>query len=198
MKFSISLGKLAALSLVIPSLQTGAVELNPLQRYGSALDSGSGFVFSNAEAGQRDLGFNWRVQLVAEASRGSDERTYLGQHPLARNGLDRFDREEVRPRGKRYVTIVFANPELPRAKWGYSTDIRAGSIKPRGEWRFTVKASTGQKFITLSWKGHRRQLDVGWLIDLETGAFVETTPGGSYTYPVGEEPREFIFAIYQR
>ena len=197
-RYSISLGSLTSLLLFCLSIEAGAAENDPLHLVSLAFGSGS--VPEQEEGGVSGVerGRPWFVQLIAEASRGSDERTFLGQHPQANDGLDRFDREEERPRGKRYVTIVFSNPSLPRAKWGYSSDVRAGSIKPRGEWHFTVKASARQEFITLTWKGNRNPLQSGWLIDLETGAFVRTEPGGSYTYPAGAEDRRFIFAIYQR
>lgn len=196
--YSISLGSLASLFLVSLSNVAGAAENDPLHPVGLAFGSGSVSEQEKGVVSGVERGRPWYVQLIAEASRGSDERTFLGQHPQANDGLDRFDREEKRPRGKRYVTIVFSNPQFPRAKWGYSSDIRAGSIKPRGEWHFTVKASPRQEFITLTWKGSRNPLLAGWLIDLETGAFVRTQPGSSYTYPAGAEDRSFIFAIYQR
>jgi hypothetical protein len=61
-----------------------------------------------------------------------------------------------------------------------------------------VKASDDVDEVTLSWDGDPAQLNIGWLIDTETGDRVRTAPGQTYTYNNGPEDREFIFAIYQR
>jgi len=140
----------------------------------------------------------WQVRFIAESGALRDAGNVLGQLPTADNKLDEHDLQEIPPFGDEYLSILFTNPGFPPVPWGYTSDFRAPSIKPTGEWPFVVRASEVVDEITLSWEGDPAELNVGWLIDLETGERIRTAPGGSYTFENGAEDREFIFAIYQR
>ena len=141
---------------------------------------------------------SWRVQIIAETERLRDDDNFLGQVPSASDGLDRFDREEARPYSRDYLSVLFNNFRLPKSEWGFSSDYRAVTARPEDQWHFTVKASAGPEIITLRWEGYKRHLDDGWLLDLETGVYINTVPGGRYSYPAGTEDRKFIFAIFRR
>lgn len=140
----------------------------------------------------------WQVRLIAESGARQDAGNVLGQLSTAGDGLDSHDLEELAPFGDSHLSILFTNPAFPLVEWGYTSDFHAPTIKPTGEWPFVVRASDDVGEVTLRWEGDEAQLNVGWLIDLETGERVRTAPGASYTYTDGPEDREFVFAIYQR
>lgn len=149
-------------------------------------------------ADQRFDRAGWKVQIIADAGGLTDDDNYLGQLSAASDGLDDFDIEEARPYRRDYLSVLFANHQLPRAEWGYSSDFRATTFKPTGQWPFVVRSSVGDEYITLSWSGNQRILHSGWLIDLETGSYISTAPGSSYSYRVDKKERQFIFAILTR
>ena len=140
----------------------------------------------------------WQIRLIAESGSKRDAGNVLGQISTAVDGLDSHDLEELPPFGDSHLSILFTNPAFPSANWGYTSDFRARSNKPAGEWPFVVRASDDVDEITLRWEGDPNVLGVGWLTDQETGERIQTTPGQSHTFENGPEDREFVFAIYQR
>lgn len=140
----------------------------------------------------------WQVRLIAESGSRRDAGNVLGNLSTASDGLDAHDLEEPAPFGDSHLSILFSNPDFPQVAWGYTSDFRARTIKPSGEWPFMVKASDDVGEITLRWEGDADLLGVAWLIDQETGERIRTAPGGSYTFQNGAEDKEFVFAIYQR
>jgi hypothetical protein len=141
---------------------------------------------------------DWQVRLVAESGSMEDAGNVLGQLSTADERLDTHDLEELAPFGNTYLSILFTNPRFPAVDWGFTSDFRAPTIKPAGEWPFVVRASDDVDEVTLRWEGDPAQLNVAWLVDMQTGLFVRTEPGGSYTFPTGAQDREFKFVIYQR
>ncbi len=141
---------------------------------------------------------DWQIRLTAESEGKEDAGNLLGQLSTAVDGRDRHDLEELAPFGSSHLSILFTNPAFPNAEWGFTSDFRAPTIKPTGEWSFVVRASDDVGSVTLSWDGAPDLLGVGWLIDLETGDRMRTAPGGSYSYASGGADRAFLFAIYQR
>lgn len=140
----------------------------------------------------------WQIRLIAESGSKQDGGNVLGQLSTAVDGFDMHDLAELEPFGDSYLSIIFTNTRFPGGGWGFTSDLRALSIKPTGEWPFVVKASDDVDEVTLSWDGDPAQLNIGWLIDTETGERIRTTPGETYSYTNGPEDREFVFAIYQR
>lgn len=140
----------------------------------------------------------WKVRLIAQSGSKQDDGNLIGQIKTASDGLDAHDLEELSPLGDSYLSIVFENERFPETDWGFTSDFRAPSIQPTGEWSFVVHASNDVRKITLRWEGDHLILYSGWLIDLETGEWIRPRPGGSYSFRNGPEDRRFIFALYYR
>lgn len=148
-------------------------------------------VEADGQNGQR----GWRIRIIAETDRFRDDDNFLGVLSQASDGLDEFDREEAPPYSRDYLSVVFTNPRLPDVDWGYSSDYRAVSKTTYREWPFTVRASAGVEYVTLTWSGRAGDFRGGWLVDEETDTFIRTMPGGSYSYPRGENDRSFTFIV---
>ena len=80
----------------------------------------------------------WQIRLIAQSGAKQDAGNVLGQLSSAIDGFDMHDLAELEPFGDSHLSILFTNPEFPGGGWGYTSDLRALSIKPRGVWSFVV------------------------------------------------------------
>jgi hypothetical protein len=79
--------------------------------------------------------------------------------------------------------------------WGFTTDFRAPTDPPAGEWPFVVRASNNSVPITLSWEASEYDFTGAWLIDQQNGERISVTATDSYTFqPLGEDS-QFVFVI---
>jgi hypothetical protein len=58
------------------------------------------------------------------------------------------DLVEPEPFGSRFLTVLFTNPKLSGADWGYTSDFRKVKNKPGGAWPFVVRASSHVSTVT--------------------------------------------------
>jgi hypothetical protein len=124
----------------------------------------------------------WYMQLVVESGELSDDGNWLGQAENAVDGLDSRDLEEWSPYSNPYLSIVFTNPLFDEVAWGYTTDYRAPTKNPEGEWPFVVRASSGINEVTLSWNGEKELFAKAWLVDEVSGKTIKIKQGGNYTF----------------
>jgi hypothetical protein len=141
---------------------------------------------------------SWQIRLIAESSGKSDPGNVLGRIATGFDARDAHDLEEIAPFGDSFLSIIFNNPGFEKVAWGFTSDIRSLTKKPSGEWPFVVKASDDVGEVTLRWEGDPTILGVAWLVDQETGEWIRTSPGGSYSYTNGPVDRRFKFAILSR
>ena len=143
----------------------------------------------------KDSGATWYVRLVAEQDSLRDPGNTLGQKPGSIDGRDSRDLEEPAPFGGTYLTILFTNPLLDGVDWGVTTDFRAPTDLPVGEWPFVVKTSSTSAPITLRWVSDDYDFNGGWLLDQQTGMKIAITAGDSYTFQPVQRENNFVFVI---
>ena len=134
---------------------------------------------------------DWFVRLSAESGRYKDKGNAFGQLKDSSNGQDSHDLEEMPPISSTYLTILYDNPEFEPSNWGYSTDLRALTKRPGGEWNMSVRASQDIETVTLKWKGNADILARMTLTNELSGETIEVGQSGSYTFtmpPGGENP----------
>ncbi|MEE8339651.1 MAG: hypothetical protein V3R56_05865 [Xanthomonadales bacterium] len=133
--------------------------------------------------GGKKIKFNgWYVRLIASADGKQSRGNVFGQLSDSTDGLDRHDLGTLAPFGDSYLSVLFTNPLLGEADWGFVSDYRALTKKPAGAWPFVVRASSDVGAVTLSWEGEDRLFKKAWLLDEQTGVISEVKPGGSYTF----------------
>jgi hypothetical protein len=126
----------------------------------------------------------WYMRLTVESGELKDEGNVLGQLADSVDGKDIHDLNEKEPFGGTYLTIVFPHEEWGTDAWGYTSDYRALTRKPRGEWRFAVKASPNVSSAVLSWQADDAILRKARLVDEKTGRRVKMKADGSYTFNI--------------
>jgi hypothetical protein len=124
----------------------------------------------------------WHIRLLARSGNKLDRGNVLGQLPNSVDGVDDNDVEEPVPFSNSYLSLVFENPRFPEVDWGYTSDFRATTHKPRGTWSILVRASSDVDEITLSWEGQDKLFRSARLRDQQTGKLIPVRPGGSYTF----------------
>lgn len=124
----------------------------------------------------------WYVRLIASADGKESQGNVFGQLSDSIDGLDRHDLETLQPFGSSYLGVLFTNPLLGEADWGFVSDYRALTKKPAGAWPFVVRASAEVSAVTLSWEGEDRLFKKAWLLDEQTGEIYAVKRGGSYTF----------------
>lgn len=124
----------------------------------------------------------WFVRLIASSEGKQDRGNVLGQLSDSSNGLDRHDLATLAPFNNSYLDILFTNPLLGDADWGFASDYRALTSKPTGAWPFVVRASADVGEVTLSWEGEKTLFKKAWLLDEQSGKVYAVDPGGSYTF----------------
>lgn len=124
----------------------------------------------------------WYVRLIASADGKESRGNVFGQLSGSIDGRDRHDLETLEPFGNSYLGVLFTNPLLGEADWGFVSDYRALTKKPAGAWLFVVRASAEVGEVTLSWEGENRLFKKAWLLDEQTGEIHAVKPGGSYAF----------------
>jgi hypothetical protein len=140
-------------------------------------------------------GDSWFVRLIAESGEYSDPGNALGQFEDSVDGLDKNDLPENPPFGQKYLTIVFPHDEWETGAWNYTSDYRAITKKPSGEWTFKVLASPDVEEVTLRWEGPEDILKKSRLIDVQTGTKVKAGKDDSYTFELVDGQAEFVFEV---
>ena len=137
----------------------------------------------------------WFIRLTASAGDMEDPGNVFGQLETAYEGNDAHDLEEPAPIGSRYLSILFPNPLFEQPDWGYTTDFRALTKRPRGQWPFVVKAYPGISEVTIRWEGEDYLFKDAWLVDESTGETVRAKAGKSYTFIIEQGERHFSFEL---
>ena len=111
----------------------------------------------------------WYVRLIVDSGDLRDAGNVLGQLADSVDGLDSHDLKEKAPFGSTYLSIVFPHEEWNSESWGYTSDYRALTKKPKGIWPFVVKASNNVTDAVLRWEGPDFILKKARLVDGQTG-----------------------------
>jgi hypothetical protein len=138
---------------------------------------------------------SWHIQLVAESGALQDPGNFFGRQQGSHQFADINDLVEPEPFGSRFLTVLFTNPKLRGADWGYTSDFRKVKKKPGGAWPFVVRASSHVSTVTLSWVGDDFLFDDAWLTDQETGESIKVHSAESYTFNMFGGERHFTFEI---
>ena len=149
---------------------------------------------------KKDNGEGWFIRLIAESGTMRDRSNVLGQLHNSLDGLDSNDIEELTPfgyrSGGRYLSLTFENDAFTDAGWGYTSDYRAMTKKPAGEWLFLVRASEDAQEITLRWEGNDKLLRGTILRDEQTGKKIPVRPDQSYTFSNAGGENRFTFIVH--
>ncbi|OOZ44761.1 hypothetical protein [Solemya velum gill symbiont] len=138
---------------------------------------------------------DWYVRLTVESGNLSDPGNVLGQLSDSVDGFDSHDLEELKPFGNSYLTVVFPHDEWEKDAWGYTSDFHATTRKPKGKWRFQVKASADVQNATLRWSGPDHILRKARIIDEASGKRFKLKQDGSYQFNIDEGVHSFRFVV---
>jgi hypothetical protein len=139
----------------------------------------------------------WTVRLTASSGRTVDPGNLLGRLDGASGGWDSRDLREPAPPSfaTTWLTVVF-----PHAEWGdrggdYTTDFRPLDGSKGDSWDFEVRSSLHDRPIALSWSGPTDVVGCSHLVDLESGAIVDTGAQGSYSFALTGASRAFRWVL---
>jgi PKD repeat protein len=137
----------------------------------------------------------WYVRLIAESGKYRDEGNWFGQLESVEDGWDSRDLEELYPYSSPYLSILFTNPLFNDVSWGYTTDYRKLTRKPRGEWPFVVRASNDIREVSLSWQSDTLPVAGLMLIDEDTGKKTRVKAGVRYMFEISGGEHRFRLVL---
>lgn len=138
----------------------------------------------------------WYVRLTASGGGLTDRGNVLGQLETAEAGRDRHDLEELPPFGNDWLSLVFPHPEWGGAS-AYASDYRS---LPRhhgfgDSWRFEVRSSDPDRYVTLRWEGSPEVLRRSQLVDLVTGKAIQPNSRREYNFTMEGTSRAFAWVL---
>jgi hypothetical protein len=140
----------------------------------------------------------WYIRLTVSSGNMVDPGNVLGQLGTATEGNDPHDLEEPVPFDSKYLSALFTNPLFEQVDWGFTTDFRALTKRPRGVWPFVVKAHVGISEVTIHWEGKDDLFKNTWLVDEENGKFIRAKAGESYTVEIEGGEHRFRFEVGEK
>jgi hypothetical protein len=186
------------------------VEQNNLQFIFNGVDTPGGSVSRAASARASNLGLgttlgkdttnNWRLNLVAKSTHGTDALSYIGVAPSASDTMDIYKWAKP-PNFNPGTSMDIIHTDWGKANGRYAQDLRAPALVNK-TWNLQVTAEVADKAVTITWPAIAasvpRAYDV-YLIDPTSKSQVSMrdassyvlsmTPGVTHTLQVVAKPR---------